>query len=140
MACRRKGTEMSRALVIVNSQAVRDKIATWAKNVPWNTRVEFRAPKRTLPQNDKLWACLSDVAQQVEWYGQKLNATDWKDMFTASLRKARVVPGIDPGSFVLLGLHTSTMDKEEMSNLIELIHAFGAERGVIFAESREMAA
>jgi hypothetical protein len=140
MTCRRKGTEMSRALVIVNSQAVRDKIATWAKNVPWNTRVEFRAPKRTLPQNDKLWACLSDVAQQVEWYGQKLNATDWKDMFTASLRKARVVPGIDPGSFVLLGLHTSTMDKEEMSNLIELIHAFGAERGVIFAESREMAA
>jgi hypothetical protein len=131
---------MSRALVIVNSQAVRDKIATWAKNVPWNTRVEFRAPKRTLPQNDKLWACLSDVAQQVEWYGQKLNATDWKDMFTASLRKARVVPGIDPGSFVLLGLHTSSMDKEEMSNLIELIHAFGAERGVIFAESREMAA
>jgi hypothetical protein len=140
MTCRRKGTEMSRALVIVNSQAVRDKIATWAKNVPWNTRVEFRAPKRTLPQNDKLWACLSDVSQQVEWYGQKLNATDWKDMFTASLRKARVVPGIDPGSFVLLGLHTSTMDKEEMSNLIELIHAFGAERGVIFAESREMAA
>jgi hypothetical protein len=131
---------MSRALVIVNSQAVRDKIATWAKNVPWNTRVEFRAPKRTLPQNDKLWACLSDVSQQVEWYGQKLNATDWKDMFTASLRKARVVPGIDPGSFVLLGLHTSTMDKEEMSNLIELIHAFGAERGVIFQESREMAA
>jgi hypothetical protein len=131
---------MSRALVIVNSQAVRDKIATWAKNVPWNTRVEFRAPKRTLPQNDKLWACLSGVSQQVEWYGQKLNATDWKDMFTASLRKARVVPGIDPGSFVLLGLHTSTMDKEEMSNLIELIHAFGAERGVIFQESREMAA
>ena len=55
---------MSRALVIVNSQAVRDKIARWATNVPWNTRVEFKAPKRSLPQNDKLWASLTDVAQQ----------------------------------------------------------------------------
>jgi hypothetical protein len=131
---------MTRAVRIIKTVVDRETIAKWAKNVAWGTRVEFKQAKRTIDQNSKLWACLSDVSQQVEWYGQKLNATDWKDMFTASLRKARVVPGIDPGSFVLLGLHTSTMDKEEMSNLIELIHAFGAERGVIFAESREMAA
>jgi hypothetical protein len=131
---------MTRAVRIIKTVVDRETIAKWAKNVAWGTRVEFKQAKRTIDQNSKLWACLSDVSQQVEWYGQKLNATDWKDMFTASLRKARVVPGIDPGSFVLLGLHTSTMDKEEMSNLIELIHAFGAERGVIFQESREMAA
>lgn len=40
--------------------------------------------------------------------------------------------GIDPGSFVLLGLRTSDMSKEEMSALIELIHAFGAEHNVTF--------
>jgi hypothetical protein len=131
---------MTRAVRIIKTVVDRETIAKWAKNVAWGTRVEFKQAKRTIDQNSKLWACLSDVSQQVEWYGQKLNATDWKDMFTASLRKARVVPGIDPGSFVLLGLHTSSMDKEEMSNLIELIHAFGAERGVIFQESREMAA
>jgi hypothetical protein len=131
---------MSRALVVVNTSADRDKIAAWAAKAPWGTRVEFKATKRTMPQNDKLWACLTDVAQQVEWYGQRLKPEDWKDMFTASLRKARVVPGIDPGSFVLLGLHTSDMSKDEMSNLIELIHAFGAEHGVVFNAPMENAA
>ena len=51
--------------------------------------------------------------------------------------RARVVPGIDPGSFVLLGLHTSDMSKDEMSNLIELIHAFGAEHDVVFHDQQQ---
>lgn len=123
---------MSRAVIIIDSVAQRQKASNWAMQAPLGTRVEWKAPKRTLPQNDLLWAALTDVAQQVVWHGQKLSPADWKDMFTASLRKARVTPGLDPGSFVLLGLHTSDMTKEEMSDLIELIYAFGAERNVTF--------
>lgn len=123
---------MGRALLVLANDAIRAKAALWVAKAPRDTRIEFKPPKRTLPQNDRLWASLSEVAQQVEWYGQKLSAEDWKDMFTASLRKARVVPGIDPGSFVLLGLHTSDMGKDELSNLLELIYAFGAEHGVVF--------
>lgn len=125
---------MSRALVIVRTQADRNLIAKWAQGVPFGSRVEFKKPRRSLPQNDLLWARLTDIAQQVEWHGQRLSPADFKDMFTASLRKARVVPGIDPGSFVLLGLHTSDMDKEEMTALLDLIEAFGAERGVVFGD------
>jgi hypothetical protein len=44
------------------------------------------------------------------------------------------VPGIDPGTFVPLGMRTSQMTKEEISDLLELIYAFGAERGVKFRE------
>jgi hypothetical protein len=80
---------------------------------------------------------LTDVARQVEWYGQKLTPTDWKDVMSASLRKAYVVPGID-GGFVPLGMHTSDMSKEEMSALIELIHAFGAQHGVVFGDDRRL--
>jgi hypothetical protein len=61
-------------------------------------------------------------------------------MFTASLRKARVVPGLDAGSFVPLGMRTSDMTKDEMSDLLELISAFAAERGVVFSDDeRELA-
>lgn len=122
---------MTRATVIIRSTADRDKVAKWAAGVPIGSRVEFKAPRRSLPQNDRLWAMLTDVAQQVDWYGQKLTPEDFKDIFTAALRKARVVPGID-GGFVPLGMRTSDMTKEEMTNLIELIYAFGAERGVEF--------
>jgi hypothetical protein len=132
---------MSRALVVIRTQADRNLAAKWAQGVPYGSRIEFKKPRRSLPQNDLLWARLTDVAQQVEWHGQRLSPADFKDMFTASLRKARVVPGIDPGSFVLLGLHTSDMDKEEMTALLDLIDAFGAEHGVVFGDQqREEAA
>lgn len=131
---------MGRALIVVQRASDRERATLWAQKAPWGTRIEFKAAKRTLPQNSKLWACLTDIAQQVEWYGQKLSTEDWKDIFTASLRKARVVPGIDPGSFVLLGLHTSDMGKGEMVALIELILAFGAARGVTFHDQELEAA
>lgn len=89
--------------------------------------------RRTLDQNAKLWPMLQDVARHVEWYGQRLSKEDWKEMFTASLRKQRAVPGID-GGFVILGTSTRRMNKQEFSELIELIYAFGAEHDVVWSE------
>ncbi len=123
---------MGRALLVLNSAAERAKATNWIAKAPPGTRIEFKASKRSLSQNAKLWATLTDIAGQVVWYGQKLSAEDWKDVFTASLRRARVVPGIDPGTYVPLGMRTSDMSKDEMSALIELILAFGAEHQVTF--------
>lgn len=125
---------MGRALLRLANDKVRDRAVTWVKNVPDGTTVEFKSPRRTLEANAKLWACLTDIAQQVTWYGAKLNAEDWKDVLSASLRKARVVPGIDPGTYVPLGMRTSEMTKDEFAQLIELALAFGAERGVVFQD------
>jgi hypothetical protein len=76
------------------------------------------------------------VAKQVEWYGRKLDIEAWKDVFTAALRSQRnetdFVPGIN-GGFVLLGHHTSTMSVAEISDMIELVSAFGAEHGVAWS-------
>lgn len=95
--------------------------------------VELRQETRSLEANRRLWAMLTDVSQQVDWYGQKLSPADWKCVFTASLKQQRVVPGID-GGMVVLGLSTSRMTRGEMSDLQELISAFGAERGVMFGD------
>ena len=131
---------MTRATIILNSRADRDKVSRWAHGVPAGTRVEFKAPRRSLDQNALLWAMLTDVSAQVEWYGQKLSPEDWKDVCTASLRRARVVPGLDGGTFVPLGMRTSDMSKAEFSDLIELIRAFAAERGVTFSTDAPEAA
>lgn len=125
---------MSRAIVQVKTQADRNLIVRWAQNVEPGTTVEFRAPRRSLDQNALMWSLLGQISKQVEWYGQKLSSEDWKDVLTASLRRTRVVPGIDAGTFVPLGMRTSQMTKEEISDLLELIYAFGAERGVKFRE------
>ena len=93
--------------------------------------VEIKPETRTLAQNARLWAMLTDVAKQVNWYGRKLSEEEWKHVFTASLAKQDVVPGID-GGFVVLGKSTSKMTKPEMSELQDLIEAFGAQQGVRF--------
>ena len=90
-----------------------------------------RPEKRSDAQNRRLWAMLADVSAQVNWHGQKLTSEEWKDLLTAALKRQKVVPGID-GGFVVLGQRTSKMSRAEMSELQELIEAFGAEQGVRF--------
>lgn len=93
--------------------------------------VEVKQETRSLEQNSRLWAMLTDVSKQVTWYGRKLTPEEWKHVFTAALEKQDVVPGID-GGFVVLGKSTSKMTKGEMSELQTLIEAFGAQQGVKF--------
>ena len=93
--------------------------------------LEVREKTRSIAQNRRLWAILTDISQQVDWYGQKLSPEDWKNVFSASLKKQRAVPGID-GGFVVLGQSTSKMTISEMSELQTLMDAFGAEHGVKF--------
>lgn len=95
--------------------------------------LEIKPETRSLAQNARLWAMLTEISDQVDWYGQKLSPEDWKHIFSASLKKQRAVPGLD-GGFVVLGLSTSKMSKEEMSELLELALAFGAQKGVVFCE------
>lgn len=94
--------------------------------------VEVKEPTRSLQQNAAMWAALTDLAKQVDWYGNKLSPEEWKDVLTASLKGQKAVPGIE-GGFVVLGARTSKMTIKEMSDLLELAMAFGAERGVRFS-------
>ena len=94
--------------------------------------LEIKPATRSLEQNSRLWSLLTDISRQVDWYGRKLTPHDWKHVFTASLKKQDVVPGID-GGFVVLGASTSKMTKAEMCDLQTLIEVFGAERDVRFS-------
>src|SRR5574337_619315 len=97
--------------------------------------VTVSPPTRSLEQNAVLWKILSAVSKQVDWYGNKLTPEEWKDVFTAALRKEKVVPGIN-GGFVVLGQRTSKMSKKEFSELLELSMAFAVENGVVVHEDR----
>jgi len=81
---------------------------------------------RTLDQNAKMWAMLTDISRQVIWHGQKLHPDEWKDMITAALKNQKVVPGIE-GGFVVLGAKTSRMSIKEMIDVIDFAYAFGAD-------------
>ncbi len=96
--------------------------------------LEVRPEKRSSPQNRRLWAMLRDVSRQVVWHGGKLSEEEWKDIFTAAIKRQKVVPGLD-GGFVVCGTRTSQMTKAEMAELQDLIEAFGAQHEVRFSAS-----
>ncbi len=132
---------MTRALITLYGQRDRAKAHAWINQAPFGTRVEFKQSKRTIPQNDRFWAMLSDIAAQLTWHGQKLRPDDWRFIFLDALdRELRIVPNLDGTGFVNLGRSSSDLSKEEMSNLIELIAAFGAQHGVRFQDEAERAA
>ena len=102
--------------------------------------VVIRSETRSLVQNAKLWAMLSDVSKQVVYHGRKLSTNDWKTLFTGSLRGLDMIPSINgDGSFVMLGESTSSMSKKRFVELIEMINAFGAENNVVWSETASRA-
>jgi hypothetical protein len=127
-------------LFILAHDIARQRAIDAVREAPAGYAVTIAEPKRNLDQNARMWAMLSDVAQQVEWYGKRLTAEDWKHVFTASLRKLEVVPNLDGTGFVALGMSTSRMSVREMRDLIELMFAFGAERDVEWRDPEVVAA
>lgn len=129
---------MSKRVFFLVHDAARTNAIRCVQEAPEGYCVEVKERTRSLDQNAKMWAMLGDVARQVEWHGAYLTTHNWKDMFTASLKRQQVVPGID-GGFVVLGSRTSGMTKSEMVELIEFMYAFGAERGVQWSDPVEFA-
>lgn len=126
---------MSRAVIVTYSQADRTKAANWCMKAPTGTRIEFKAARRSVDQNSKMWAMLTEVAGQVEYHGTKLTPDDWKPIFLDGLkREMRIVPNLDGNGFVNLGRSSSDLSKAEMADLITLIEAWGLQHGVVFSD------
>lgn len=129
---------MSRYLITMRSTADRERAAKYLAAAPFGSRVEVKAAKRSMPQNDRMWAMLTDVAEQVPWHGVRLRPDDYKLIFLDALkRELRTVPNLDGTGFVNLGRSSSDLTKTEMGDLMELISAWGASHGVKFHDQAE---
>ena len=126
---------MNGQTVILRVENARDRMAhAWALacrllEVGKSVRVtlEELQPKRSLEQNAKLWAVLTDIAHQVQWpvdgKMQYLAPEDWKDILSAGLRKSqRVAAGVE-GGFVMLGQRTSRMRRcgDRIAHIVQAI-------------------
>lgn len=131
---------MSRHLIALHSPASRHRAMRYVAQAPAGTRVEFKVAKRTLPQNDRMWAMLTDIAKQKEHCGRKYTPDIWKClMMHACGRTMEFIPALDNSTVMPLGYHSSDLSKSEMSDLIEFMSAWGAENGVVFLEKSDAA-
>lgn len=122
---------------IIKNPAIKDRTIEAIRSLPYDHphEVIIREIKsiRTLEQNAKMWAMLTDISRQVDWYGEKHTPEEWKDIITAGVKKQKAVPGID-GGFVVLGARTSKMSIREMIDVIDCSYAFGNDKKVRWTE------
>lgn len=131
---------MSRWTHIINGRADREKAAEWCMRAPAGMRIEFKETKRSIPQNDRMWAMLTDVSQQVRLGGKQYTPDKWKVIFLDALgHEMELLPSLDGTHIVPFGQSSSDLTKSEMTDLIELIFKFGAEHGVQFQDERAAA-
>lgn len=128
---------MTRYLLTLDSDRDRIKASRFIRDAPVGTRVELKAAKRSLPQNDRMWAMLSDISTQKEHSGRKYTPDAWKVIFLCAIgREVQFIPSLDGKTFIPWGQSSSDLSKSEMSDLIEFVMAWGAENGVTFHDTQ----
>lgn len=130
--------ELNRVTLVLANDAIRERAIRVIREAPEGARVTFKKPRRTLDQNAKMWAMLTDVARQHPWHGITLEPNDWKLIFLDALdREMRIVPNLAGTGFVSLTQSSSDLGVAEMSDMIELLYAWGADpaHAVIWSES-----
>ena len=94
---------------------------------------EVREPSRTLDQNDKMWAMLTDISVAMPM-GRRHTPDDWKAIaMNACSWECAFLEGLDGRPFPV-GFRSSKLTKSKMSTLINWLQAFGDEHGVRWSQ------
>ena len=127
--------KMSRALLVLANDDIRSRAIRWVKAAPTGTRLEFKETKRTLPQNDRMWAMLTDISTQKSHYGNRYPPGIWKClMMHACGHEVQFIPSLDCAEIIPMGYHSSDLGVSEMSELIEFMFSWGTQNNVVFHE------
>lgn len=119
--------------------AARALAVEMVKKAPSGWVVTIKPPTRSLEQNALLHARLGEISKRVEWYGVKRSPKAWKRIFAASLFDHDLIPGLEPGSLVLVERLTREMNVKELTLMLDLVEAFAAQHGVVFRDQAEAA-
>jgi hypothetical protein len=134
---------MSRAVVVLSSTKDREIAADWLRRSPIGTRVEFKGPRRSLEQNSRFWAMLTDVAVQGRIDGRRYNTEQWKLIFLHAYADERGIemqylPAIHRHGMVPCGRSSSDLSVGEMSEVMDYIAAWGAENNITFHDQHDL--
>lgn len=120
------------------SEASRARACDWIVRAPDGWVCEVRQPRRSLSQNDRLWAMLTDVSVSKPG-GRRMTPEDWKCVFMSACGwEVQFLEGLDGRPFPS-GFRSSRLTKQQMSDLIDFIDAWGSENGVKWTEREEAA-
>ncbi len=130
---------MTGQTVILRGDTQRHLAKQLIDRAPANAVVNVRPEKRSMDQNAKLWAMISDVSRSKP-QGRTHTPETWKALFMNACGHAvRFEQGLDGEPFPV-GFRSSRLNKAQMSDLIEFISCWGSENGVKWSDEWSAAA
>lgn len=121
-------------VVILRGLEQRAIAANLIRIAPQDAVVTIKEGTRTLDQNAKLWAMLSDISRHKP-EGRVMTAENWKAAFMSALgHEILWQPGIDSGPPFPAGFRSSRLSKAQMGDLITFIQEYGDRHGVRWSE------
>lgn len=122
---------MLREARIITSRAQLETVFRHIAKLAYPYVVEWRDVRRTDEQNRMMWPILKAFAEQAELSGRKLTDHQWKSVFLQALGHPQdMLPTLDGSTWFSAGLRSSRLTKQEFSQLIDLMQAEAAQRGV----------
>jgi hypothetical protein len=119
---------------VLNSPFSRNRACAFVQRAPDGYVASVSEPKRTLDQNDKMWAMLTDISVAMP-LGRRHTPDDWKAIaMNACSWECAFLEGLDGRPFPI-GFRSSKLTKSQMSTLIDWLQAFGDENGVKWSET-----
>ena len=102
--------------------------------------LEIKDATKSRHQEEKYHAMIGEIAKQAQHLGAKWDSESWKrllvDQFCKDngLKTGAVIPNLAGDGIVQLGMQTRNFTKEQASEFVEWLHAWGAEHGVTFEQ------
>ena len=100
--------------------------------------LEIKDATKSRDQEEKYHAMIGDIAKQAQHLGAKWDSESWKrllvDQFCKDngLKTSAVIPNLAGDGIVQLGMQTRNFTKEQASEFVEWLHAWGATNGIHF--------
>lgn len=124
---------MSGQTIILAGDRQRELAKKLIDRAPPRAVLNIREAKRTVEQNSKLWAMLSDISR-AKPEGRTHTAEMWKALAMHACGNAvQFENGLDGQPFPV-GFRSSRLSKLQMSELIEFLYAYGARHGVQWSD------
>ena len=118
--------------VILDSQYRRDLAHRLVAAAPVGAVMTIAPAKRTTDQNSRFWAMLSDISR-AKPDGIKKTPESWKAIFMHTLKYEVAFEQDLNGQFFPVGFRSSQLSKAQMSDLMEFMSAWAAEKGIVFS-------
>ena len=102
--------------------------------------LEIKDVAKSREQEEKYHAMIGEIAKQAQHLGAKWDAESWKRLLVEQfckdngLKTGAVIPNLAGDGIVQLGTQTRNFTKDQASEFVEFLLAWGAEHGIVYTQ------